>query len=131
MRQLYLDDPGPAPPDEATARKALGAFLREPSFGRAWLICEGETAVGYVILTLGYSLEFGGRDAFVDELFIQREHRGRGWGRRTLEFVEAESGTLGVGALHLAVSDQNAAGYEIYRRAGFVDRGFRLMSKRI
>jgi hypothetical protein len=28
-----------------------------------WLICEGETAVGYIVLTFGYCLELLGRDS--------------------------------------------------------------------
>ena len=131
MRQLNRDDPGPEPLDEAAARKALLTLLRDPSFGRAWLICNGQAAVAYVVLTFGYSLEFHGRDAFIDELFVEASHRGRGWGQRTLEFVEREAQTLGVRALHLAVSQQNHAAYETYHRAGFENRGFRLMSKRI
>jgi len=35
--------------------------------GRVWLIQYQGQVIGYVILTLGYSLEYGGRDAFIDE----------------------------------------------------------------
>jgi ribosomal protein S18 acetylase RimI-like enzyme len=131
MRQLTTEDPGPKPLDEPAARAALAQFLRDPSLGRAWLICDGQTAVGYVILTLGYSLEFHGRDSFVDELFIEAGHRGRGWGRRTMEFVEAEARSLGVRAIHLEVSPANSVAYELYRRSGFEDRQHHLLTKRI
>jgi len=65
--------------DRSRARAALLTFLREPSFGRAWLICDGEVAVGYIVLTFGYSLEYLGRDAFIDEFFLRESHPGRGW----------------------------------------------------
>ena len=131
MRQLNVEDPGPLPLDDEAARATLAHFLRDPSLGRAWLICDGQTAVGYVILTLGYSLEFHGRDAFVDELFIEAGHRGSGWGRRTMEFVEAQAKALGVRAIHLEVSPENSAAFELYRRAGFEDRRHHLLTKRI
>lgn len=131
MRQLNLDDPGPTSLDEVAARATLAQLLGDLSFGRAWLICDEAAPVGYVILTLGYSLEFHGRDAFVDELFIEPGHRGSGWGRRTMEFVEAEARSLGVRAIHLEVSQANGAAYGMYRRAGFEDRQRHLLTKRI
>ena len=127
MREYYAFD-GHAF-DEFRARIALLTFLREPSFGRAWLICEGTEAVGYVVLTFGYSLEFLGRDAFIDELYLQPSHRGRGWGRRTLEFVEKESRSFEIRSIHLEVVRESAAAHEIYRRSGYVDHKHHLMSK--
>ncbi|MBV9610722.1 MAG: GNAT family N-acetyltransferase, partial [Acidobacteria bacterium] len=94
MREYYAFD-GHAY-DEPRARIALSNFLREPSFGHAWLICDVETAVGYIVLTLGYSLEYLGRDAFIDEFYLKESHRGRGWGRRTLDFVEDAARASGV-----------------------------------
>jgi hypothetical protein len=38
--------------------------------------------VGCVVLTLGYSLELLGRDAFIDEFYLREVYRGRGWGRQ-------------------------------------------------
>ena len=115
--------------NEARARGALLDFLRELGFGRAWLICDQQTPVGYVVLTLGYSLEFLGRDAFIDEFYLVESYRGRGWGRRTLEFVENEARVMGVRAVHLEVVRTNGKAGEIYRRVGYVDHEHHLMSK--
>jgi ribosomal protein S18 acetylase RimI-like enzyme len=131
MRQLHAEDPDPLPFDEPAARATLAQLLRDPSLGRAWLICDGQMAVGYVILTLGYSLEFHGRDAIVDELFIEATHRGSGWGHRAMEFFEAEATALGVRAIHLEVSPENSAARDLYRRVGFEDRRRHLLTKRI
>ncbi len=76
MREYYaLDGHGF---DREKARIALTALLRDPNFGLAWLILDGEKIVGYVVLCFGYSLEWLGRDAFVDEFFLREEFRGRG-----------------------------------------------------
>src|SRR5262249_4179236 len=82
---------------EGQARRALLALLREPLFGRVWLVCDGDVAVGYVVLTFGYSLEFRGRDAFLDKFLLRPSHRGRGWGRQALEFAEKEARTQACG----------------------------------
>ena len=114
---------------EGRARAALLDFLREPAFGRAWLICDHETPIGYVVLTLGYSLEFLGRDAFIDEFYLAEAYRGRGWGMRALNFVEDEARAMSVRAIHLEVVRANLKAGEVYRRAGYVDHEHRLMSK--
>lgn len=115
--------------DQPRARTALLDFLREPSFGRAWLICDQETPVGYIVLTFGYSLEYLGRDAFIDELFLRPSHRGRGWGRATLNFVEEAARAAGVRAVHLEVVRANTTAKEVYLRSGYVDHEHSLMSK--
>jgi ribosomal protein S18 acetylase RimI-like enzyme len=127
MREYYVYDGHVF--DEAKARVALLTFLSEPSFGRAWLVCDAETPVGYVVLTFGYSLEYLGRDAFIDELYLRESHRGRGWGRRTLEFVEKEAHASDVRSIHLEVVRTNVTANEFYRRAGYTDHDHFLMSK--
>jgi ribosomal protein S18 acetylase RimI-like enzyme len=86
---------------------------------------------GYLVLTLGYSLEFQGRDGFIDELFLVESFRGRGVGDRVLELVENEARALGVVALHLEVERKNAAGQRFYRRNGYLDHDRYLMTKRL
>jgi GNAT superfamily N-acetyltransferase len=115
--------------DRDVARAALEGLLRKPAFGRAWLICDGTTPVGYVVLTIGYSIEYHGHDAFVDELYLRESHRGRGWGRQTLAYVEQACRELGVHALHLEVERENTAAYAVYRKFGFEDHERHLLTK--
>jgi diamine N-acetyltransferase len=127
MREYYAYDGHTY--DESRARVALLNFLREPSYGLAWLICDKETPVGYIVLTFGYSLEYLGRDAFIDEFFLLPSYRGRGWGRATLTFVEKAACSAGVRAIHLEVVRANPTAKEVYRRSGYSDHDHYLMSK--
>ena len=127
MREYYLYD-GHAF-DEPRARTALLNFLRDPAFGRAWLICDGDVPVGYIVLTFGYSLEYLGRDAFIDEFFLRESHRGRGWGRQALDYVEEAARAGGVRSIHLEVVRSNTTAKEVYRRSGYADHDHYLMSK--
>ncbi len=117
--------------DRSKARTALSDLLRDANLGRAWLIIDGQTAVGYIVICFGYSLEWLGRDAFVDEFYLAEQYRGDGWGRRTIAFVENAARELGVTTLHLEVMQENAAALEIYFKLGFKLRKSTLMSKRI
>jgi GNAT superfamily N-acetyltransferase len=127
MREYYAFDGHAFDPERAPV--ALLAFLREPSFGRAWLICDDSIPVGYIVLTLGYSLEYLGRDAFIDVFYLRESHRGRGWGKRALVVVEAQARALEVRSIHLEVVRQNAGAKEVYRKSGYADHNHYLMSK--
>ena len=115
--------------DEPKAHVALIGLLRDSNLGRLWLILDGAGAVGYVVLCFGYSLEWLGRDAFVDEFYMLEEYRRRGWGRRTMEFVEDAARSAGVRTLHLEVVRQNRATLEVYRKLGFMEHGSTFVSK--
>lgn len=129
MRAFYAGEEYPF--DERAAGAALVELVRAPDLGRVWLIAEDEEPVGYVVLTFGYSLEFHGRDAFVDELFVRTERRGRGAGTAALRFVMEACPALGVHALHLEVERVNTAAQALYRRFGFHDHDRYLMTRRI
>jgi ribosomal protein S18 acetylase RimI-like enzyme len=115
--------------DEQAARSAVQQILSNDSFGRVWLIQVDGNPIGYIVLTLGFSLEFQGRDAFIDEIYIRAAHRGRGVGRRAIEFVEGVCCSLGVRALHLEVERENKSAQAMYRKVGFADQDSYLMTK--
>ena len=115
--------------DRNKARVALVQLLRDGNLGLAWLILDGETPVGYVVLCFGYSLEWLGRDAFVDEFYLREEYRGHGWGRKTMAFVEDAARAAGIRAVHLEVVRQNTAALQIYTKMGFQERKSTFLSK--
>ena len=115
--------------DRAKARTALIPLLENPNFGRAWIILDGDSPVGYAVLGFGYSLEWLGRDAFVDELYLVEAYRGRGWGRKTMAFLEDAARELGIRALHLAVVKGNDAALQLYESVGFIRHESAFLSK--
>jgi diamine N-acetyltransferase len=127
MREYYAFDGHGF--EEQKAHVALMALLRDANLGRAWLILDGSGAVGYVVLCFGYSLEWLGRDAFVDEFYLLEEYRRRGWGRKTMEFVEEAARATGVRTLHLEVVRENTAAVRVYKKVGFVEHDSTFLSK--
>src|ERR1700692_1318795 len=119
MREYYAFDGHGF--DEPKAHVALIGLLRDSNLGRIWLILDGAGAVGYVVLCFGYSLEWLGRDAFVDEFYLLEEYRRRGWGRKKMECVEEAARAAGVRTLHLEVVGHNTAALEVYRTLGFAE----------
>lgn len=117
--------------NENVAQTAVEGMVSNETFGRIWLIRYAGEAIGYLALTLGYSLEYGGRDAFIDEVYIRSSHRGKGIGTAALTFAEEQCRTLGVRALHLEVERENTNAYGVYRNFGFIDHDRYMMTKRI
>lgn len=113
-------------------RRAVSQLLDNPVLGEIWGLQRPAGLRGYVALCCGYLIEFGGRDAFIDELFVAPEDRGRGFGRLLLRTALAAAAEAGVVALHLEVERSNAAATALYEAHGFVLRsGFNLMSARL
>jgi ribosomal protein S18 acetylase RimI-like enzyme len=130
MQEYYAFDGVEFEQDNAVL--ALTTLLRNEGFGRVWLVWQDDLPVGYVVITFGYSLEFGGRDAFIDELYIQKPYRGLGIGTTILKRVESTLRALGIGALHLEVEGDNQRAQQFYAANGFEARQrFHLMSKRL
>lgn len=100
----------------------LRRLLADGTWGRLWLIRDGAEAVGYIAICTGFSIEFRGNDAFVDEFYIRPESRGRGLGTKTLEAVRNEAKALGIRALHLEVARSNAQARKLYSGARFTAR---------
>ena len=132
MRGLRCDDPMPAGTlaDDKTAMQAMTDLLADGRLGTAWIIRRSDMAVGYAVLTFVHSIEFGGRCAFLDELYVAPDHRGGGIGRATLRLLEAEAVVSGVRVLLLEASPENERANRLYHSAGFVPRKYRLLGKR-
>jgi len=126
MREYYAFDGHGY--DREKAGVALLGLLKNPHFGRTWIILDGESPVGYAVLCFGYSLEWLGRDAFVDELYLREAYRGRGWGKQIMKFLEDAARELGIRALHLGVVPGNTA-VHLYEKVGFLKHDSTFLSK--
>lgn len=127
-RAFHAEDGHPL---DAGGEAALAALCSGEPFGRGWLARTGGEVVGYAVLSLGFSVEFGGRDGFVDDLYLVPAVRGRGLGRALLERLVDEARALGVRTLHLEVEPLNARAEALYARHGFAPSPRRLMSRRL
>jgi len=115
--------------DEKVAPQALQQLLRNRAFGIAYLISVDNELVGYIVLTFGFSLEFHGRDAFIDELYLRENYRGQGIGKAGLQLIEETCRSEGIKALHLEVERVNTRAQAVYRRAGYQDHDRYLLTK--
>ena len=104
-------------------------LVAKPDMGRMLVVEESGALVGYAVIGFGFSLEFGGRDALLDEFYLREASRGRGIGTKVVEVVEDLCRAQGISAIHLEADYVNARVHEYYKRMGFRDHERHLMTK--
>ena len=130
MRGLYAEDPASAPVDAARFSETIRVLLAHPERGRIVLLMEDDDVRGYTLLIPYWSNEFGGTLVFIDELFVLPEARGRGLGRKFVEWVKAGRPYDAVAVL-LEVSPANVRARRLYESLGFVARANALLVCRL
>ncbi len=114
---------------ESGTPAALRTLLGDPSLGEVFLVEHNGSAVGYAVLVYSFSLEFGGRTAFIDEFFIDATGRGHGLGGHVLEFLASHCRGLGINAILLEAEETNPRATALYEKAGFQFFHRRLLTK--
>lgn len=127
IRRYHAED-GNATPAETVARSVDAILAGEPLL-RCWLVTVDGATIGYVALALGYSIETGGRDIFLDELNLEPDHRGQGIGTKAVDFAVQASRDLGAKRIYLEVERPNTRARALYGRLGFEAHERFLMSR--
>jgi len=117
--------------DSELGKENLIKFINTKELGRLWLIQIDEKIVGYVVLTFGFSFEYKGRDAFIDELYLKANYRNQGFGKTTLEFLNRKAKEIGINAIHLEVEKHNEKGNKLYESQGFKTTNRRMLMTKI
>lgn len=106
------------PFDAATARTGVTPLLDDDRVGAVWLIDDDGVIDGYAAVTWGWSIESGGADAILDELYVRT--KGRGHGSELIRHVEDDCRRRGVRRVFLETERANGAARRLYRRHGYV-----------
>jgi ribosomal protein S18 acetylase RimI-like enzyme len=115
--------------DETVATGALKKIIATPSLGQLHLIFRGPELAGYFALTFCFSLEFHGRFALLDELYIRAPFQRQKLGRAAVEFAQRICRDAKVAALRLEVWTGNTAAQSLYKAEGFSTEQRFLMTK--
>ena len=127
MGEFYGEAGYPLPPEPAA--RAFQALFDDPRLGRVWLVHTDDAPAGYLVLTLGFSMEFGGPRGFVDDFFVRHSARGKGLGAALLATVKEACIEMGVHVLVVETGPIGDPARSIYARAGFQDSGRVLLSQ--
>jgi len=115
--------------DENAARAAVNRLLKSPQHGQVYLIFRGPALAGYFTLTFCFSLEFHGRFALLDELYLREPFRRQKLGEGVVGFAEGICRREGIAALRLEVGRDNVPAQALYKKSGFAEDARNLMTK--
>jgi len=120
MTDFYAEANFPLSPAAASA--AFHSLLAKPQLGAIWLAETDLSVAGHVVLTLSFSMEWGGLRGCIDDLYVRPEARGQGIAAALLAAVRSTCDERGVRALIVEVGPDNLPARRLYARSGFLDR---------
>lgn len=103
--------------DEVRVSAALGPLLAGDDWGQVWVLDTPSGLGGYVIITWSYSLESGGPDCILDEIYVAET--GHGHGSQLLARALDEARAWGAAAMFLEAEAHNRRVLPFYIRHGF------------
>lgn len=103
--------------DETRVRRALVPLLHDDEHGQVWVLDTGHALAGYAVVTWGWSLESGGRESLLDEIFVSDQ--GSGLGALLMKAVLAGARSAGAQTMFLETETHNERVRRFYDRHGF------------
>ena len=91
-------------------------FLGGSNFIEGFVFLADEKVIGYGMLAKSYSTEFGGECIWIEDIFIEAEYRGRGYGSKFIEFVKEMYPDK---ILRLETEHENLKALSVYKNFGF------------
>jgi len=126
MRQFYAEANFTL--SEHGAARAFEALLDDSRLGQVWVIEQDGHPAGFVVLTVSFSMEYGGLRGFVDDFYVAPQYRNHGLGHAALETVKTACRRRGVRSLLVETGPDNDAALSAYRSVGFTDSGHCLLT---
>lgn len=117
------------PWDSLQRKQNVAEFTANAKQGDIWFVILDGRKIGYAVNVFGFSFEFGGRVAFIDEFYIEESHQRAGIGGQTLDFIAKDAGRTGSVAMLLEASDSESHLHAFYEKSGFARRDYRLYCK--
>jgi GNAT superfamily N-acetyltransferase len=113
LHRAFCDADG-HPFDDGRARAAFAPLLTDDRRGVVWLV---DTPSAYAVLTWGWSIEAGGAEAVLDEIYVSE--RDRGVGAALIEHVLDDGRRRGLARIFLETEAPNERVRRFYERHGF------------
>ena len=107
-----------APLTKTHISNALKPLLENPSIGEIWVAADPEI-LGYLVMSWGWGIESGGREALIDEVYVAPEARGSKLATGMIQAAVASAQRAGTKAIFLETEADNPRSRGLYERLGF------------
>ena len=107
-------------PDEVTAteEQLVDVLFGDQRVAEALLAFEGQSAVGFAVYFYNFSTWLGRAGLYLEDLFVNPDKRGKGYGRALLVELAKIARDRGCGRMEWAVLNWNAPAIRFYRAIG-------------
>lgn len=114
-------------PNAAKQQRAVEMILDDPRIGVIYVAREAGRVVGMVSTLYTVSTAEGGKSAWLEDMVVRAECRGRGVGAELLEYAVVGAREAGVLRLTLLSDEDAAQAHAVYAAEGFQFSGMRVM----
>lgn len=114
-----------------TVSAGLVPLLEDHGHGLVWVVEGDDGLLGYAVVTWGWSLESGGPDALLDEIYVEVGNRRRGVGSLLIRHLIEDCRRRGMRRIFLETERPNGDARRLYRRLGFEEEQSVWMSYRL
>ncbi len=112
-----------------TLLAGIRAVFNNPALGTYWVAELGQVPIACTLITLEWSDWHNASYWWIQSLYIQPEHRGKGVFEQILHTLEQAAASTGGRELRLYVEKANARAIRVYERNGFDGEHYHYMSK--
>lgn len=130
METFYASDALLIHPCRQVLERTLSDAVGECPFVQGFGFNAGEGLAGYGMVALSYSTEAGGLCAWIEDVYVRPEYRGKGWGTAFLEFAQREYARRVV-RIRLEAEPENSRAMAVYRKAGYDILGYTQLVKEL
>ncbi|MBQ6976745.1 MAG: GNAT family N-acetyltransferase [Selenomonadaceae bacterium] len=116
MRRFYNSSAVITKGSEKIFAANVDACLKNSAYLEGYVFVVDEKIIGYGILAKSFSTEFGGECIWIEDIFIEKNFRGKGFGTRFLNFVKEKYPDKNLG---LEVESDNVEAVAAYKKFGF------------
>lgn len=127
LSEFYQSDAVAHTVDAGNFETTFNAAMDHSPFIRILVIERDQIPVGYALLSFTYSNEMGGIVVLIEELYIRKNHQGKGYAREFFAFLEQEYS--GAKRFRLEVREDNTNATDLYRKLGYTTLGYLQMVK--
>lgn len=100
-------------------KSAIDQMLTNDSLGFFLIAKEKNQSLGFAVISFAWTLEHGGKSAWLDELYVLPEHRNAGIGSAIVDRLFIEAKEKGCLAVDLEVESDHRRAENLYVRKGF------------
>lgn len=115
-REFYSSDAVMHDVGEENISAAFEEYLRSDVYAECFILEDGGIAVGYGQISKTFSQEAGGLVIWLEELFIKKNFRGKGYGKAYFDFIFKNYPAK---RYRLEVEKENEGAVRLYKSLGF------------